>query len=90
MTSGGALLASAVVSLSWIPFHCWTWKLTVTPGWLDWNSEFRSATSCFGAEPSISHTVRVLLPPVACCLLPPPELEQPAMISAAITAIAAT
>src|SRR5688500_6503274 len=56
MTSGGVLLASAVVSFSWMPVHFWTSYLTLMP-FADSNSLFKASVRVGAAEPSMSHTV---------------------------------
>ena len=58
MTSGGLLPASAVVSLSWMPFHCCTSTVTVVPGCLAARSVLTAWTTGSGTDPSISQTVR--------------------------------
>src|SRR6266545_4001137 len=80
----------AVASFCRMPFHCCLACFTVTPAWAAWYSAFRSATSLSGAEPSISQTVRVLLPPLAVWEPPPLDLLllQPAAASTATSAVA--
>src|SRR3954447_6259212 len=85
MTSGGLSPPRAVVSLSWMPFHSWTSYLTVTPLCACSNSLLSESVRVSGAEPFISHTVRVRGSPAFCSsplLSVPPDPAQPAVASA--------
>ncbi len=88
-TSGGVFSERAVVTFSWMPFHCCSSTLTVTPGCLAENSALTASIQAFGAEPSITQTVISLAPPASVFPLsspPLPHAATPTIMPATLTA----
>lgn len=65
ITSGGSVLASALVTFCVMPFHSWIWIFRSSSGWSRSNSDSKRLTKSSVAESFISQTVMSCLPPDA-------------------------